>query len=367
MMAGWCAWVQRFALLLGVLVFLPVSACAPPGAMAPPALDPGTISGADFPAGAGVDGRFYALSLALAREQQRAATLQQQLEERGTEIERLHTEVEQLRGRQTQLEAAVQAATTAGGGTGTASPPVAAAVAARPAGTASQTDEASGAAAVRAYEEQRARVAAAEAAAARATAALASVRAALAQEQQQRQETEAELDRLKQETSVPAYGASGSAADIAAAKQEVADLRGALDNERAMRQRLAHDFEMLQQQAAAPADSGGETKELQARLQELQQQKDAVTESFTRSLADSQKHAADLEQQLATVRTVPVTEPQDGVDVPAIRAENAALRSRLDEEHHRTEELAAKLKLATRVTDLIFKMQAQQAQSLRSR
>ncbi len=103
-------------------------------------------------------------------------------------------------------------------------------------------------------------------------------------------------------------------------------------------------------------------------------------ESFNRSLAASQQRTADLERQLAASQAaaaaaaagaaanpapgqpVPVAAPSEG-ETASVRAENSALRARLDEEHRRTEELAAKLRVATRVTDLIFKMQAQQAQA----
>jgi hypothetical protein len=42
--------------------------------------------------------------------------------------------------------------------------------------------------------------------------------------------------------------------------------------------------------------------------------------------------------------------------VSDLRARNDALQTRLDDEHRYNSELSAKLNLATRVTDLIFKM-----------
>jgi len=44
--------------------------------------------------------------------------------------------------------------------------------------------------------------------------------------------------------------------------------------------------------------------------------------------------------------------------VSGLRTENSALQRRLDEEHRRNRDLQAKLQTATRVTDLIFKMQS---------
>ena len=58
-------------------------------------------------------------------------------------------------------------------------------------------------------------------------------------------------------------------------------------------------------------------------------------------------------------------EQQDGAggvsladSVTSLRSENTALQRRLDDEHRQNRELASKLKLAGRVTDLIFKMQS---------
>jgi len=43
-----------------------------------------------------------------------------------------------------------------------------------------------------------------------------------------------------------------------------------------------------------------------------------------------------------------------------LRAENASMRSQLDAEHQENRMLSAKLKMATRVADLIFKMRSGQ-------
>ncbi|MFQ5667650.1 MAG: hypothetical protein ACE5I7_14655, partial [Candidatus Binatia bacterium] len=205
---------------------------------------------------------------------------------------------------------------------------------------------------------------------------LAAVRAQLVHEQQRRQAAESELARLKAETASSAYGDTGSAAsELAAAKLEIADLRRALGTERAARARLAQELRVLQererQAAARVQDATSSSSELQARLKSLQAEKDAVVASFKQSLAASQKRTAELEQELAGARAVAAaaaatasltpSAPEDG-ELRSIRSENTALRARLDDEHRRTEALAAKLKIASRVTDLIFRMRAQQVQ-----
>jgi hypothetical protein len=186
--------------------------------------------------------------------------------------------------------------------------------------------------------------------------------AEVAQEQHRREAAETQLARLKEETSSPPLGQSdGAPAALVAAKQEVADLHRALDEERATRQRLAEALRALQEQPVKPsthADGDGANAELRARLEQLEAEKQALVESFNRSLSVSQQHSAELEAQLQAA----AGRGAAAGEVATVQAENAALRTRLDEEHRRTEALAAKLQLATRVTDLIFKMQAQQAQ-----
>ncbi len=156
---------------------------------------------------------------------------------------------------------------------------------------------------------------------------------------------------------------------LAAAKSQITELRDALAAERVQRERMADELRALQQQAAhapppEPAETTAENAELQARLESLRAEKASITESFNRSLAASQQRTAELERQLAASQAAATAGAATGdADAASVRADNQALRARLNEEHRRTEELAAKLRVATRVTDLIFKMQAQQVQA----
>jgi hypothetical protein len=306
--------------------------------------------------------RLDALNQALAQERERRAAVERQLEERARELDALHAQIEELRALEIELRAALADKGTDDGATPSA-------------GTGASSKAAD---AVAGGGGPVTGGGAAGADGSAPAAAVTSLRAALSQEQQLRQEAETQLARLKQETSTAPYGDGGVIyADFAAAKQEIVELRRLLDEERATRQRLAEDFEALQQRVAqdGSAGSAADSPEARARLAALQSQQQAVVESFQRSLAASQARAAELEEQLAAARAgAAVPAVADGAtgasaasavindaELASVRAENAALRQRLDDEHRRTAELANKLKLAIRVTDLVFKMQAQQA------
>ncbi len=336
-----------------------LSACVPPGNGAAVPTDSLEMTALPPRAAGMISGREYVLGQVVAREHARGDTLQHQLDQRADEVQRLRAEVEQLRQHEVELRGALDRAQ--------ASAPAPAAVAA-PA-----MDDHGRAAADEAADTKRAEIAAATAeleqrqreAEQEHRAVVARLQTALTQEQQRRQEIETQLARLKEETSTPAYGPPDTTrAELAAAKQQVVELRAALDEERAARERLAQDFRALQQRTATEAagaeKAGAENAALRTRLQQLQEEKQNLTDSFNRSLAESQRHAAEIERQLGETHVPPAVADNDG-QVANVRAENTALRSRLDEEHRRTEELAAKLKVAMRVTDLIFKMQAQQA------
>jgi len=280
----------------------------------------------------------------LQREQQRNAALQQQLDQRTQETEQLRSEVQQLRERETQLRTALDDAPGAGGAADTAG------TAGAPAASNSGRSESRQSGAM-----------------------VTSLRAALATEQERRQAAETQLARLKEETNAPAFGdARVPEADYLAVKQEIVDLRKALADERNARASMADQVRGLQNAppAVAPAAAAEpapnpEDVQLRARLQSLESEKQSLVESFNRSLAASQQHTAELEQQLTAAKSVPAPvaaepPPPDG-RVETVRAENAQLKAQLDEEHKRTEDLAAKLRIAQRVTDLIFKIQTQPA------
>jgi predicted RNase H-like nuclease (RuvC/YqgF family) len=303
-------------------------------------------------------GQTEAPEQALTHERELSAALQQLVDERTREVQSLRIEVKQLRRDQTELRAALDRAQASADAGGAVSAPSGIA----PGNTAAQAP-ADGA------KAPNAGVAAAATERARRDleqqqAATARLQSALAQEQQRREQVETELSRLKQETSSPPYGGGhATQAELRAAKREVSELRAALDGERAARERLARDFRALQQRAdaenAGAQSVDAESSALRLQLKQLEEEKQKITDSFNHSLAESQQRATELEAQLAQARMADNGNRASAGDLTNIRAENSALRARLDEEHRRTEELAAKLKIASRVTDLIFKMQAQ--------
>lgn len=362
MMRGGQACGSRFAFFaLPMVVTAVLSGCVPPGAITAPSLeDPAALP--QRPGGM-ISGRDYVLGQAVAREHDRNNTLQQQIQQQAHEMQDLHAQLDQLRQREGELRAALDRALAGSGpspslaGSGVEKGKDAQALASdraepamrQPAAAATAEDRRQ----AQAEQEHQATVE--------------RLQTALTQEQQRRQEVETQLARLKEETSTPPYAQNNAAdAELSAAKQQVAELRAALDEERSARERLAQDFRALQRRTAS-ADAGAdsmnaENADLRLRLQQLQEEKQNLTQSFNRSLAESQQRAADLERQLDQTHSgAPSNVETDGA-AAGVQAENTALRSRLDEEHRRTEELAAKLKVAMRVTDLIFKMQAQQTQ-----
>jgi hypothetical protein len=272
----------------------------------------------------------------------------EQVAERDREIERLRNEVQALREHENQMRASLGRASGGGAGdTGAAGSP----------GTAGSDEGAARGGSGAAAGSSRSDVV------------VAALRAALSQEQERRLVVETELTRLKEETSASPYGGPRvPEADFLAVKQEVVELQKALADERSAREHMSADVQHLQGNGVPPvpaaADTSAESADLRARLQSLQEERDAIVESLNRNLVASQQRAAELEQQLATARSAatPTTADSDGA-AAAAHAESTSLRAQLDEERHRAEDLAAKLKVATRVTDLIFKIQAQQAKT----
>lgn len=269
-------------------------------------------------------------------EQQRTADLQAQLAERDQQIAALQTQVQDLRDGEAALRTSLQRATEAADAT--------AAAAAGPESGAepSPVGDEPAAAGGKLASTPSSR-----------TPTVAALQAQLHAERARRQRAETELARLKEETSSPPFGEPDSPPEVANAQEEVVALRTALADEREARAKLAAQFDELERRAVAEHAPDPQDQDLRWRLESLQSEKEAVVDSFTRSLAASQQRTAELEQQL-------VLRQQTDATASALQTENTLLHAQLDEEHRRTEALANKLKVAARVTELIFKMQTQQ-------
>jgi predicted nucleic acid-binding Zn-ribbon protein len=312
--------VRRTALLLFPLLL--VAACGPYVALRPTAED-----GRGAPATAS-NGQLAGSDVA------NQPSLQQQLADRDREIAQLRSDVQAARTREHELRASLQGATSGAGVDAAGSHPTEPGAGGGPAMS--------------------------TAAAARPDVVVTALRAALSQEQARRQVVETQLTRLKEETSAVYSGARVPEADFLAVKQELVDLRQALADERAARQRLSAQMQSPQGDGA-PANASTEAADLRVALQNLQERKDAIVESLNRSLAASHQRVAELEQQLGAGATPSMPENMAAGTTTDAGAETSALRAQLHEERRRSEDLAAKLKVATRLTDLIFKIQAQQA------
>ena len=198
----------------------------------------------------------------------------------------------------------------------------------------------------------------------------------LEQERKRRMDLEQQLARLKSETASPAF------ADTSAQAREIGELRNALANEREAHKKLLNEVTALREKSKqvslneAPKGGGGtsESHALRTRLIDLEKRHQEVMTSMARTVAADRKREDELMAELAKaqeqaaaaqagkVQTVAAT-TTDG-HPGAVEQENVRLRSLLEEEKHRNARLAAKVKLAGRVTDLIFKMQNQPAQEV---
>jgi hypothetical protein len=271
------------------------------------------------------------------------AALRQQLAARDREIVQLRSQVEEAQARENDMRASLEEATRKLGGD-----------------AADASRGRFGSAAVSAQGTD---------AGDRPDVVLAALRAALSQEQERREIVENQLNRLKEETSATYIGPRVPEADYLAIKQELVLLRQSLEDERAARERLASATPPTKDGAAVdPAVQAAvaESADLRVRLRNLQEERDSIVAALNNNLMTSQRRVTELEQQLGAARAA-TTQAEAAAAANGMSAENTTLRTLLDEERRRTQALTAKLKLAARVNDLIFKLQAQQAEANRVR
>lgn len=201
-------------------------------------------------------------------------------------------------------------------------------------------------------DEARAVAAAATAAAERpgASPQIASMQVELDTERSRRQEAEQELNKLREETSAGPYESSGQA--LQEARAEIDRLNEELARERRQRTDIEQRFAELQvvvdQQEAQPQAADN------PEITELEQDQRRLMAAIQQDLEASQRREEELRSTIATLQEGGA--PQLTEEVRDLQAENTALQASLDAEHERNVELAAKLEVATRVADLIFKM-----------
>ena len=173
-------------------------------------------------------------------------------------------------------------------------------------------------------------------------------------ERSRRVEAEEQLARLREETSAGPYEAAPTA-ELEEARAEIDQLTNQLANERKDRQDLERKFADLklqvEQQAAIPVPVAAAPNPQMAELQEDQRR---LMAAIKQDLEASQRREAELRETISSLEGEGGAQLTD--KVRNLESENMALQSSLDAEHERNVELAAKLEVATRVADLIFKM-----------
>src|SRR5262249_51882101 len=145
--------------------------------------------------------------------------------------------------------------------------------------------------------------------------------------------------------------------DLDAAHKQIDELKANLKAEREARQELAARYEQLQTQVRQASEVRVESlSDLQREeIAALKQRQERALAEVQRDLLLSRQHEKELSEALAA--------SQGGQAAPLasavsdLRSENSALQQRLDDEHRQNAELSAKLQLAMRITDLIFKIQ----------
>lgn len=164
--------------------------------------------------------------------------------------------------------------------------------------------------------------------------------AELSRERNERLAVVRELERLRQEVGSPFGENRVPEADYLALKQELLDLRRQLQQQEEEQRRLAARIAVIPSADSRGGSSPGPDEHTR------------LTSEAARELAASRQRIAELEAAVESLR-------EQGSKVATLVAENDSLRSQLAEERRRAEALEAKLKVAARVTDLIFRMRSQ--------
>jgi hypothetical protein len=363
---------MRDLLLLLVVALLPSWGCAP---KAPPS-EPFVAFVADPSAGPPAKAlRATDSDVAPVQTDARVQALEQQLAERDRQIAAVRTEIEATR----PPAAAPHPVAAAPAAFETDAPPTAAAapqpqaagppgsrVAALPPPAAIPPAKAEGPAApaggARPRDNSPQAAAATEQRLAYAQKRIAKLEQQLAAEVTRRREVEADMTRLLQETSAGPFDQAANVVEkhlreeLGRARKEIRSLRATIQSERREHDDLERRYAALHAQVEATqkaAPSGGASSEEVEALKERQRR---VLASIQQDLAASKQREAELQESLE--RTQGADSVSVANQVTDLRSENSALQLRLDEEHQRNRDLSAKLQLATRVTDLIYKMQS---------
>lgn len=182
---------------------------------------------------------------------------------------------------------------------------------------------------------------------------VAGLKVELTDERTRRSDAEDQLAKLREETSAGPFE-TASATALQEARGEIDQLKNQLANEKRERDDLEKRFAELTvklEQQPAPAADDAPNAEIVA----LQADQARLMTGIQQDLEASRQREQELRDTITTLQSsdtsgVPVARVKD------LESENQALQASLDAEHDRNVELAAKLEVATRVADLIFKM-----------
>jgi predicted RNase H-like nuclease (RuvC/YqgF family) len=180
---------------------------------------------------------------------------------------------------------------------------------------------------------------------------LAELKRQLDEEREKRTQLERDLENLKVETSSGPFE-SRIQKDLDDARDQIERLQAALQVERQARERIAREYDEVK---SRPTASGGETSASAGEtLAAVKANQERLLATMRRQLEESERREKDLRDGLTAVQG------EDAVNlaitVADLEAENGALQTRLDNEHVRNDDLAAKLRAAMRAADLIFRM-----------
>jgi len=172
-------------------------------------------------------------------------------------------------------------------------------------------------------------------------------------ERTRRVDAEDQLARLREETSASPYETAPQEA-LQEAQREIDRLNNQLSSERRDRDDLERRFAELQLQFDQQPTAAAVVEPSDPEMSELQTDQRRLMASIQQDLEASRRRESDLRETIASLQGEGSGQLTD--QVHDLESENLALQSSLDSEHERNVELAAKLEVATRVADLIFKM-----------
>jgi len=188
---------------------------------------------------------------------------------------------------------------------------------------------------------------------------LTALRDELMAERAKRDELQMELDRLRTESSAGPFE-RGQDVALQRAEEEIGALQSALRQEGRSRDELKRRYDKLRSQLesrGSEAVAVAENAVLREQISELKLAQQAEAERLKGELTASKKREEQLKAALESAQSGTSGVSLAGYEV--LEAENVTLRIALEDEQERSKALESKLKVAMRVSDLLFRMDSQ--------